>query len=163
MLQKFSSIAFTTILFSISFSIFASGARAGTLTREDLIAFVQEGAKYVHEVGADKAFAEFSKPGGKFHRGELYIYVYEYGKEPGTCIGRAHGLKPEIIGDVKACTITDKAGQNVNRLLMNRAKAGGGFVDFFWMHPIKKVEAKKTGYAIDLDGKYFIGSGVYFE
>jgi cytochrome c len=147
-------------LTALSLSLISYSAHA--TTRDELVTFVKEAAKYAKDNGNEKAFAEFSDPTGKFNRGELYIYVYEYGADANSCINRAHGLNKGLIGR-PACDVKDKSGNYPNRELMKAAKSGGGFVEFFWPHPVKKTVAKKTGYAMDLDGKNFIGSGIYEE
>ena len=64
-----------------------------TVTRDELVAFVQRAASYAKTEGKAKALAEFDKRNGSFFEGQLYIYAYDWN---GTTI--AHPVNPEKIG-----------------------------------------------------------------
>jgi signal transduction histidine kinase len=56
----------------------------------------------------------------------------------------------------------DSKGLYVIQELSKKAKAGGGFVLFYWPHPQTKVEQRKIGYVEPIPGTdYFIGTGFY--
>jgi len=78
--------------------------QAPTITKEQMVKFVEEAAAYVKEVGREAALKEFSNPKGKFVRenGELYIYAYDF-----KCVCLAHGFTPDLVGrDLTARRIT---------------------------------------------------------
>ena len=45
--------------------------------------------------------------------------------------------------------------------MVDAAKKGSGYVDYFWQNPVsKKIEAK-LGYVEKIDNTYWVGSGIY--
>ena len=79
-------------------SMNAMAADYANPTKDDLVAFVNEAVDYVHQVGKEKALAEFMNKDGKFFRGELYIYAYDF---EGNVL--AHGAKPQLVGKNLLC------------------------------------------------------------
>ncbi len=132
-------------------------AKAPTITREQMIKFVEEAAGYVKEVGREAALREFSNPKGKFVRakGELYIYAYDF-----NCVCQAHGFTPDLVG--KDLTgKKDAHGHLVIQQLRDAARAGKGFVEYGWTDPVTGKEGRKLGYVIKIDDSLFLGSGIY--
>jgi len=130
---------------------------APTITREQMVKFVEEAAAYVKEVGREAALREFSNPKGKFVRanGELYLYAYDF-----KCVCRAHGFTPDLVG--KDLTgKKDDHGHLVIQQLRDAAKTGKGFVEYGWTDPVTGKEGRKLGYVIKIDDTLFLGSGIY--
>lgn len=85
-----------------------------------------------------------------------YFYVYKV-----NCMNIAHATQKDLQGK-NLYKHKDARGKYVIRELSNAAKAGGGFVDFYWLKPGVKGEQKKLGYVEPIPGTdYFIGTGVY--
>lgn len=125
-------------------------------TKEELVKFVDDAIAYVKANGKEKAFEAFNDPKNPlFHKGELYVYVYDY---EGKCL--AHGLKPELIGK-PSMKIQDKKGNYVTKGLVEAAKSKTGFYEFYWPHPKAGDVQRKLSYSKDVDGTYFLGSGIY--
>lgn len=61
-------------------------ASASDATKDEAVAMVKRGVAAVTAMGADKAYAEFSTPGGKWVDRDLYLLVF---RTDGTSL--AHG------------------------------------------------------------------------
>lgn len=130
---------------------------APTITKEQMVKFVEEAAAYVKEVGREAALKEFSNRKGKFVRsnGELYIYAYDF-----KCVCRAHGFTPDLIGR-DLTEKKDNQGSLVIQKLRNTARDGKGFVEFGWADPATGKEGRKLGYVVKIDDTLWLGSGIY--
>jgi len=85
-----------------------------------------------------------------------YFYVYD-----SKCVNIAHAVQKDLQGK-NLYDYKDTKGKYVIRALLEAAKKGGGFVDFYWVKPGSKAEAPKLGYVEPIPGTdYFIGTGVY--
>lgn len=124
-------------------------------TKEDLVAFVNEAVDYVHKEGKEKALAEFMNKDGKFFRGELYIYAYDF---DGNVL--AHGAKPQLVGK-NLLRLRDANGLAVIEELIKVAKGGQGFLKFYWDNPVEKKVMPKLGYSVKIDDTWWLGSGIY--
>jgi signal transduction histidine kinase len=125
-------------------------------TETDLIAFVHEAVKYAKDNGRQNALAVYSDPNGSFVRGELYIYAYDY-----DGLTLAHPFNPEKIGENRL-NETDALGTFFIRNLRDAAKNGTGFVDFAYINPAhNRTVEQKLGYVSDVDGTWWLGSGIY--
>lgn len=47
--------------------------------------------------------------------------------------------------------------------LLNATKAGNGFVEYKWENPLTKTIDDKLGYALKINDKLWIGSGIYLR
>ncbi|MEI7432866.1 MAG: cache domain-containing protein [Methanomicrobiales archaeon] len=127
-----------------------------TGTRDELVAFVQRAANYAKAEGKGKALSEFNKKNGSFFDGQLYIYAYDFN---GTTI--AHPVNPEKIG-VNRLMEKDAAGSLFIRDLMDVAKNGSGFVEYYYLNPThNNAIEKKLGYVMKVDDSWWLGSGIY--
>ena len=142
-----------SILFVLSLS-FSSFAQRGK--KMELVSFVKEAQAYAKEVGFDKACKTFNDD-AKFKRGEYYIFAYDY-KGVTLC----HGAKKALIGK-DLSNLKDKKGTMIIAEFLKNVKDGNGFVKYYWEHPGDKKLKRKLGYGIDVDGKYWVGSGIYYE
>lgn len=85
-----------------------------------------------------------------------YFYVYD-----SKCVNIAHAAQKDLQGK-NLYDYKDTKVKYVIRALLEAAKKGGGFVDFYWVKPGSKTEAPKLGYVEPIPGTdYFIGTGVY--
>lgn len=133
---------------------------AKTVSREQMVKFVEEAAAYVKQAGKEAALKEFSNPKGKFVRanGELYIYAYDF-----NCVCLAHGYTPELVGR----NLTDKKDSAglliIQKLRDTAAKDGKGFVEYGWCDPATGKEGRKLGYVLKIDETLWLGSGIYLK
>ncbi|MFH1477574.1 MAG: cache domain-containing protein [Verrucomicrobiota bacterium] len=130
-----------------------------SITRKQMVKFVEEAAAYVKEVGRETALKEFSNPEGKFVRekGELYIYAYDF-----NCVCLAHGFTPNLVGQ-DLTGKQDNRGSLVIQQLRAAARDGNGFVEFGWIDPATGKEGRKLGYVVKVDDSFWLGSGIYLS
>ncbi|MEI6173818.1 MAG: cache domain-containing protein [Bacteroidota bacterium] len=85
-----------------------------------------------------------------------YFYVYNY-----QCINIAHATQQDLVGK-NLYDYQDSRQKYVIRALSSTAKAGGGFVEYYWIKPGETGEKLKIGYVESIRGtNFFIGTGVY--
>lgn len=134
----------------------ANVAFAQGVTKDEVVEFVSSAVAYANEVGKEDALKEFSNRNGKFVKGELYIFAYDFN---GTVI--AHGGQPDLIGK-NLIDMQDANGVKVIQELVKLAQNGEGWLQYLWPNPLadNKVEPK-LGYVEKVDDTWFLGSGLY--
>jgi polar amino acid transport system substrate-binding protein len=131
-------------------------ASTTSATLADVQVFVKDAVAYAKRVGKAQALETFTAAGGDFHKGELYIYAYDY---KGDVI--AHGGDPSLVGK-NLWTMTDPNGVKVIQRLTGLASSGGGWLYFTWPNPATgEAQAAKLGYVLPVDKGWFLGSGTY--
>ena len=133
----------------------ASTPQGKILTKKQVVDFVNEAIRYAKANGKAKAVAEFNNPKGKFVRGELYIYAYDW-----NGVALANGGNPSLAGK-NLIDMTDPNGVKVIQQLIKVAKSGGGWVSYVWPYPGTKINEPKLGYADGVDDTWWRGSGMY--
>ena len=128
-----------------------------TATREDVVAVTEEAIKFVKENGREKALAEFSDREGRFNRGELYIYAYDF---DGTVL--AHGGNSAFIGQ-NLINMKDPNGVMVIQGLIEQARKGRGWLEYMWENPQTGQVEPKVGYVMKVDDTWWLGSGMYVK
>lgn len=74
-----------------------------------------------------------------------------------------HPRQPELVGR-NLIEMRDTGGEPTIRMLLERARSGGGFVVYRWRKPSKQVEAPKLGYVTVLERwGWMIGTGLYLD
>src|SRR5271169_4027380 len=122
--------------------------------KEKAIALVKKAVAYYQANGEDKALDEFSKPGGQFTEGDLYIFVYDL---KGTML--AHPNKA-LIGR-NMIDMPDANGKMFRKDIINIAKTNGsGWVDYKYTNPKTAVDEAKTTY-FEKAGELVICCGIY--
>lgn len=118
----------------------AERARKGEITKEEAI----ERSK---QVARDSWFAT-----------DGYFFAYD---ENG--IGAVHAAKPSLEGkDLSG--VKDSNGVFIVKELIEKAKAGGGYITYHWPRANSDVEAPKLGYAEwQKDWGWMVGTGVYID
>lgn len=124
--------------------------------RIDLVNFVKEAVVFARAQGFEKACTEFND-GKKFKRGEFYIFAYDF---EGKVL--CHGATKELIGK-NLLEMKDRKGNKLIKGLIKAAQSDGAFVKYVWPLPNSEVLADKVGYALPVDKKYWLGSGIYFK
>lgn len=124
----------------------------------DLVDFVREARDYALEVGREKACREFDNRTGKFVRGDLYIYAYDF---QGTNV--AHPFRPDFIGKNKF-NLTDPNGVTLIKDLADCSRRGEDFTYFIFPNPDHGAKDElKVGYASKVDENWWLGSGIYLS
>jgi len=130
-------------------------ATAGDYTRDDAVRMVEKAAAYLSANGKDKFIAEVNVRDGRFHQGELYVYVTDLAY---TIL--AHPVNPRLIGQY-IVDVPDVDGKLYRKEMVKLAKTKGhGWVNYKYKNPVSgKVEAK-TSY-LSKAGDMIIVCGIY--
>jgi signal transduction histidine kinase len=114
-------------------SLLSSPMAAGAATADEAKAMSEKAAAYIKQVGAEKAFADFSRPDGGFVNGELYVFCYDHDGN-----NKAHGGNPSFVGK-NLLHVKDPDGKEPNAMIVDAGFNNGlGWVDFKWPNPVSK-------------------------
>ncbi len=122
---------------------------------EDVIALVKRARSYYTRNGDIKALDDFMDPSSQFVAGNTYVFVYDYA---GKCL--AEWGNPSVVGK----DMSGWSDMNNNPMFAqasDKARNGGGWYSTTWRAPNSTNIRPKDCYVIDVDGKVFVGSGVY--
>ncbi len=87
-----------------------------------------------------------------------YFFVYHF---DGTNL--MHPRQPDLVGQ-NLFYLRDSRGQRVIRMMIDKAQAGGGFVDYTWMKPSSQQVTSKLAYVTSLQRwNWMIGTGMYTD
>lgn len=87
-----------------------------------------------------------------------YFFVYDLS---GTVL--MHSRQPDLVGS-NLWNLRDGAGEPTIQQLVERAKAGGGFVRYQWRKPSNGQMAAKLGYVVALERwNWMVGTGLYLD
>jgi signal transduction histidine kinase len=142
------SIARRSVLAFLPAVVLAAGivaapahAKGANATKEEAVDMVKRGIAAIASMGADKAYAEFSTPNGKWVDRDLYLAVFRL---DGTAL--AHGANPKQIG-VNLMDRKDIDGKEFIRERMEMAKSKDSFwQDYKFINPVSKKIEQKTMY-----------------
>jgi polar amino acid transport system substrate-binding protein len=124
--------------------------------RYELVAFANEALKFVQENGKEKALQAFNDPEGNFTRDGLYIFAYDYG---GQTLAIPH--EPELVG-INRIDAQDPNGVYFIQQIIDVARNKDGFTYYVYPDPSNNMTiALKLSYVTDVDGTWFLGSGIY--
>ncbi|MFI5090662.1 MAG: cache domain-containing protein [Terriglobales bacterium] len=146
-------------LFAVSFVIaVAVVARAQERgTPAEAKQMVEDALAHIKQVGTSQAFEDFSTPGGKWHKKDIYLFCYDL---QGTCT--CQGANRPMIGK-NLLDFKSAAGQPFVRNIVDIAKTkGSGWIEYQWPHPqTNKMEAKRA-YIAKIPGyDGLVGAGAY--
>lgn len=123
-------------------------------TADEAIAMVKKAVAYIKANGAEKAYAEFNNPNGKFRDRDLYILVQDFN---GKMLAHAN---PRLVGKDLLET-KDADGKYLAKALIEVAKdKGKGWVDYKWVNPASSTVEKKSTYIEKVDDT-LVGCGIY--
>jgi len=124
--------------------------------REDLVAFVEEARKFARENGKERSLEVFNDPVGDFTGDGRYIFAYDY---EGLTLALPN--QPELIGTTRI-DAQDTNGVDFVQHAIDTAKMGNGFVYYVYPDLSRNMSpALKLSYVVDVDGTWFLGSGIY--
>ncbi|MDP8233350.1 MAG: cache domain-containing protein [Candidatus Saelkia tenebricola] len=149
-------VLFSVFIYSLIIGQKVNSSDARKYTREEVIAFVEKAVNYTKFNGKEKALKEFMDKNGKFIKGELYIYAYDFN---GTVI--SHGGQSKLVGQ-NLIGMTDANGVQIIKELIRLAKQSSGWLEYLWPNPEhgNRIEPK-AGYVMKVDDTWFLGSGIY--
>lgn len=124
-------------------------------TKDEAIAMVKKAVDYVKKVGAEKAYADFSRKDGGFVDRDLYIFVQ---KMNGVTV--ANGANPKLIGRDMS-DVQDVDGKYLFKERYELASKQPSFwQDYKFANPTTKKIEPKQAYCEKLNDA-LICSGVY--
>jgi signal transduction histidine kinase len=132
----------STLLFAASLIgalAFGPAAAAEFATKEEAVAMVKKAVALINEQGPEKAYAEFTTKGSRFHDRDLYITVFDL---DGKLL--AHGQREDLIGKV-LIEVKDPDGKLFVKERVELARQHTSFwQNYKFMNPAtKKVEPKE--------------------
>ncbi len=128
--------SFLAMLVCLTTSCFA-------VTPDQAKALSQAAAAYIEQVGAEKAFAAFTKREGAFVDGELNVFCYDR-----NGVNKAEGGNPALAGR-NLLHIKDPDGAEPVALIVRQGfEQSTGWVVFMWPNPVSKKIEGKTAYLI---------------
>jgi two-component system NarL family sensor kinase len=87
-----------------------------------------------------------------------YFFVYDL---QGTVL--MHSRQPELVGQ-NLWNLRDPQGRPTIQQLIERARSGGGYVDYLWRKPSSGQLAPKLGYVVALPRwNWMVGTGLYLD
>ena len=137
-------------------AVFGTGAVFAGGTAAEAEAMVPKALELIKSQGKDAAFTAFTSKAEGFVKDDLYIFVVQY---DGLTV--AHGGNDKLVGK-NMKDLKDADGKLFIQAMIEKAQAGGGWVDYKWTNPeTKKVQDKST-YVQPVEGMdAFIGCGIY--
>lgn len=124
--------------------------------KEDLVAFVEEARSFAKENGKERSLGVFNDPAGDFTRDGRYIFAYDY-----EGLTLALPYQPELIGTTRIGA-QDINGVDFTQQAIETAKMGDGFLYYVYPDSSRNMtQALKLSYVADVDGTWFLGSGIY--
>jgi cytochrome c len=126
-------------------------------TEKDAQSMVESAMAHIKSVGAEKAFQDFSTPGGKWHMKDVYLFCY---KMDGT--NTCHGANKALIGK-NLIDIKTADGQPLIRNMIDiTSKKNNGWIVYKWPHPKTKQTEDKKAFVMKIPGNDgFLGAGIY--
>jgi len=133
----------------------AVGQKSGTAAEAKQM--VQDALAYIKDVGPEKAFQDFSTPGGKWHNKDIYLFCY---KLDGTNV--CHGANTALIGKNLIDMKTADGQLLIQNFVTLVTTKGSGWVDYEWPHPETKKTVPKRAFVTKIPGyDGMIGAGIY--
>ena len=130
-------------------------ATAAEYTRDDAVKMVEKASAFLRTNCKDKLIAEVNVRDGKFHQGELYVYVTDLAY---TIL--AHPVNPKLIGQY-IVDVPDVDGKLYRKEMVTLAKTKGrGWVDYKYKNPVSGKVEPKTSY-LSKTGDMIIICGIY--
>ena len=143
------------LMFIVAVAVTAFGQKRGTETEAKQM--VQDALAHIKDVGPEKAFQDFSTPGGKWHVKDIYLFCYNL---DGTNV--CHGANKALIGKNLIDMKTADGQLLIKNFVILVTTKGSGWVYYQWPHPeTKKTEAKRAFVARIPGYDGLIGAGAY--
>jgi cytochrome c len=138
-------------------SSFVAVTASAAPTKQDAQALVEKAAQFAAQSGKDQLVSEVNKKDGSFHKGELYVVVYDLKgtmiADPvnKTLLGQNNLAKPDVDGKLFRKEFVEVANQQ-----------GSGWVDYKFVNPVSGKVEPKTSY-VKKQGDVIIIAGVYLK
>lgn len=126
-------------------------------TKDEAKALVDRAMAHLREVGAQKAFSDFTNDSAKWVVKDMYVFAYDMS---GTTL--AHGANAKLVGKNMG-EMRDSDGRSPPLEMGKLASIkGAGWYDYNFIHPVTKKSAPKTSYVSKIPNMdAYVGVGVY--
>lgn len=126
---------------------------------KNLVKFVNRAAALIAEKGED-AFPSFREPSSNWYHEDIYVFVWDM---DGNRVVYPADRDAERIN---LAALKDLDGKPLGELFLQAAKAGGGWVHYYWPQPGQKSARWKSAYITAAKSPvtgidYLVGSGMY--
>jgi len=126
-----------------------------SITKDDIVKFVNKAVNYCHKVGKEKCLKDFTYS-PEWKRGSLYIFAVDMN---GVTI--AHGGNPKVVGK-NVYNLKDKNGKYfIKEMIEVVKKKGEGWVLYSWFDRTTKRIRPKISFVKKVDNTFFVGAGMY--
>jgi hypothetical protein len=123
--------------------------------RDRAVQLVKKAVAHVRERGLRRACDDFNDPRGEFCRGNLYIWVGDFG---GVVL--ANGTAPEARGQSHLALKAADGRLFIQEIIEIARTKGKGWCDYPWRNPLTHRTEQKSTYFEAVDGA-FIACGIY--
>jgi cytochrome c len=128
---------------------------AAAAPKDEATSLVQNAAKFLKTEGKEKALQECNKPDGKWVKGEIYVFAYDF---QGVIV--AHPKNPKLVGK-NMLEVPDVDGKLFRKDIVETAKTkGSGWVDYKYKNPESGKIEEKTTYLLKA-GDVIFCAGIY--
>lgn len=147
------------IILPLVLLVFSATTFSQDITEKDVKELSEKAVTLIQEKG-EAALEIISTPHGEFHKGALYVFVYD------TDVNIiAHPVKPSLVGrNYKGKP--DVKGNKFRDSIVETALNGGGWTEYFYQKPGDAGLFKKKVYSklAEKDGKnYIVACGMYAD
>jgi signal transduction histidine kinase len=144
-----------SILGTLVLALAPTFARAEGPTAKDAEELVQKASTYLKANGQEKLLQAVNTKDGEFHKGELYVFVYDQ-----TATILAHPVNAKLVGR-NTLEQPDVAGKFYRKDIIEIAKTKGkGWVDYKYKNPVSGKVEDKTSFVMAADAVILV-AGVY--
>ena len=144
-----------SILGTLALALAPTFARAEGPTTKDAEELVQKASAYLKANGQEKLLQAVNTKDGEFHKGELYVFVYDQ-----TATILAHPVNAKLVGR-NTLEQPDVAGKFYRKDIIELAKSKGkGWVDYKYKNPVSGKVEDKTSFVLAADAVILV-AGVY--
>ena len=123
--------------------------------RDQAVKMVNGAIESVKKNGTEKAFAEITNKKGRFHAGELYVFVYDLS---GNVV--AHGQDEKLVGTNQLDAVDVDGKYYVKERIALVKEKGEGWQDYKFKNPVSGKVEPKTSFVKKHDN-YIFGCGIY--
>lgn len=151
-----SSIAAGLGALTLSFCLGAQAQERGS--KQEAVALADAATSHVKQVGAERAFKDFTHDKVRWVRKDLYVAVTDL---DGKVL--AHGGNDRLVGKHMMAVRDAKGFAFMARMIeIAKSQPGEGWVDYEWANPqTKRIEGKSSLVSLLPDGKSVLSVGYY--
>jgi signal transduction histidine kinase len=143
------------LLAMISAAIFGASV-AMAVTADETMVFVEKARTHIKTVGAEQAYADFTRTDNEFHQGELYMFCFAP-----DGMTKAHGGNAKMVG-TNMINVRDADGFASTAAIIKVAMdSGSGWTEFKWPNPATKKVERKAAWSVRIDDNTVCASGYY--